>query len=811
MAFKLPRPSLFKVLIVFLCLVPIAYNMADYELTWKRKITANYFIGERDYYVIGLCIAPSILGHLLTIWGHYYRAEREFQHSIAKVTTPASVNQKISLWERHIWWGYTVKYWVMVLFTVLLNLVWFVYPMATGTANMITRFGYLSGISRMVGNAAGYTVVACCGMILFLVLRRSMLHAIGFTYSEILPLHRWLGAAIVMWSTIHTIGYVIFFANENRLKTDINFYDTGRATLNMMGVFAYGAVCILGLGAIPQIRRRFYLLFLASHRFMTAVFFVGMITHFPNPMLWYYLLPTIILFLVDRFVPKIMQTRTVMPEATCSYNADADIIRLTFTSPEPLKPYYPGDYISVQIPKIGTVYHPFTIASYWPEDPYSMTLFIRTFEDSRLSWTCNLARLCGKEDKRIRVKANIDGVFAGAAITTFMSLIKAIAAQIAASSEPLRMQLHLICTFRTRSELHAYGSFLHQITRDPRFTSWLHVEIYVSRPDKRETLMGAHAHVVKNDIQVPGKSNRKEKKKRFLSLKNTGSKLKRALSGRTIVASVNEENEKVSPTDSLSRAASVHTVVTLGDIAEEAEVSEKKPAAITVTTTAASASGSGSSSSSSDHLPHSPTSGLTYNDQPLPTFQAAHSASVATRWAKLDLTITAFILLIPFAAWCAARAVPWEGSDKWCPTTKLRGTIISAKCRWTYALIPGTIQIVVAAIAGYFAVWVARKLLMRRGRDEEKGMPFPEFEKEDERLSVEDGNWDEGDVVYSKGRLDVKKAIQGFVDAGVGSKDKGHGLVAIFGGGPDGFVNMVEKQSNAANWNVDFHRETWAP
>ncbi|KAG0371293.1 hypothetical protein BGX24_001754, partial [Mortierella sp. AD032] len=102
-----------------------------------------------------------------------------------------------------------------------------------------------------------------------------------------------------------------------------------------------------------------------------------------------------------------------------------------------------------------------------------MTLYIRTFEDSRLSWTCNLAKLCGNEDKRIRVKANVDGVFgdrrheylnsetmiifvAGAAITTFMSLIKAIAAQIAASDEPLRMQLHLICTFRTRSELHAY-------------------------------------------------------------------------------------------------------------------------------------------------------------------------------------------------------------------------------------------------------------------------------------------------------------------------------------------------------------------
>jgi hypothetical protein len=130
-----------------------------------------------------------------------------------------------------------------------------------------------------------------------------------------------------------------------------------------------------------------------------------------------------------------------------------------------------------------------------------------------------------------------------------MALIKAIAAQIASSSEPLRMQFHLVCTFRTRSELHAYGSFLHQITRDPRFTSWLYVEIYVSRPDKPKTLMGAHAHVIKNDILGPGQSVTKTKKKRFLSLKSAGFKVKSALSGRTVVmsssaASAAEADEK---------------------------------------------------------------------------------------------------------------------------------------------------------------------------------------------------------------------------------------------------------------------------
>ena len=102
-----------------------------------------------------------------------------------------------------------------------------------------------------VGNSSGYVVVACTGVILFLVLRRSMLHAIGFTYAEIIPMHRWLGAAIVGWSTIHAIGYITYLGNEGKLQSDINFYDTGRGTLNMMGVFAYVSARLLCSLSLP--------------------------------------------------------------------------------------------------------------------------------------------------------------------------------------------------------------------------------------------------------------------------------------------------------------------------------------------------------------------------------------------------------------------------------------------------------------------------------------------------------------------------------------------------------------------------------
>ncbi|KAF9352168.1 hypothetical protein BGX26_009977 [Mortierella sp. AD094] len=867
----------FRALILFCLIVIWGWNLADGYVTWILTREWIFYLNNRDYFTAAFLLLPSALGHLATIWGHYFRSEREFQHSIAKVTTPVSVKQKISLWEHHIMYGYTVKYWILVSFIVLANIAWILSATVPYGKEFAEDYGVVGTIGLLVGGTGGYAAIASCGLILFLVLRRSMLHALGFTYAEILPLHRWLGVAIVVWSVLHTIGYVMYYAWDGSLGEAFNFYDTGRATMNLMGIIALAALLVLAVFSIPQVRRRFYTLFMSLHRIMTVIFFVGTVVHYPYYMLWYYLLPSIVLFFVDRFVPKIIQTRTVHPVVSCSLNADADIIKMTITSPEPMKPYYPGDYILVQVPELGTLYHPFTIASYWPEDPKSITLFIRTYNDNKRSWTGAMARLCGTEDKRVRIRANIDGVFgdrrhdylksevlivfvAGAAVTTFMALIKAIAAQIASSSEPLRVQFHLICTFRTRSELHAYGSFLHQITRDPRFTSWLHVEIYVSRPDKPKTLMGAHAHVVKNDIQVPGQSVKPEKKKRFQSLRRTGTKLRRALSGRTIVGSPTFSDEKTRSTNHSEKDAPISPcVVTFSEagnhirgesadtVALEGEVeknsrssssSENPTACVTPTTTPSSPISArfgesihreievvtlDNNNNSADLKAKLATREMTYDSKRLPTFHDAQSTAIATRFAKLDLTATTILIAIPLAFWFGLRAVKWEGPEHYCDVMEEMTATQDKICYGFYSVGPPAGHTFLLAVIGYFAMWLSRRTLLRSlkacnpkdiesGKHlENKNLPYPEFDIEDENLSVEDGNWDEGDVVYSTGRMNIKIVVDRFMNEGVGPVGGDRALVTVFGGGPEAFVDHVERQIKKSKWAVDFHRETWAP
>lgn len=121
-------------------LILSAFWIGDYEILWMTRVQEVYWVGKRDYYFWGLCIAPSIVSHSVTIWGHYYRADSIFQKSVSRTSWPASLPlqernttrlNQVSIWERKDrWYGYTVKYWVLVFIASGVNLVWFIQPLA---------------------------------------------------------------------------------------------------------------------------------------------------------------------------------------------------------------------------------------------------------------------------------------------------------------------------------------------------------------------------------------------------------------------------------------------------------------------------------------------------------------------------------------------------------------------------------------------------------------------------------------------------------------------------------------------------------
>ncbi|KAG9061580.1 ferric/cupric-chelate reductase [Linnemannia hyalina] len=710
----------------------VIFLFLDFRITWlvRGRLADLYYFNRRDLVFISLFATPAILSHLITIWGHYYRADDLFQESIRLVSTSSVKERKR------------------------------ISPVVVYMPNGIKFLGKYAAFMAYVAFGSGYAAMGSCGLLLLLVLRRSMLQALGFTYADILPLHRWMGVAFIVWSTIHTICYILYYVHFNAFWRNFNFDGTTRGPQNLIALVAYAALLGLGITAIPQVRRSCYLLFITLHRVFTVITFVGTLMHFPYYMIWYYVLPSVCLYLADRFVPKFIQSCAISPEAICSFDKEADILTIVLVSKdrlEPLKPYYPGDYVNIEFPEISMIYHPFTIASYWAEDPYSMTIYVRTFQETKTSWTGALATLCedATTEEPMVLKARVDGVFgdrthdylsngvmvifsAGAAITTFMSLLKAMAAQIEASQATMNnaatIEVHLICTFRYESELYAYGDFMHRITHDPRFTSWLHTQIYVSRPDKMAPPPLCESGLCTSEF-VCGRVDEPEQEEEEGERKSRGSEAAPLLGG-----SKENKSKYGSVASKLSNARRVNieeqgeedccmgcgAECSGGGSGSGSTSSSASSLAATISVSPPSNSRSDSASTLTTNDVHTKTlltgasasaaaafaSGC-YRYKTLPTFPAANSAAIATVHAKKDLFLTTMILVLPMLAYLWGRAIPWEGTYKgeyrWCRTTKDEDQHMTNRCMWSYAILPGVVHVLAASCIGYLALFVARR------------------------------------------------------------------------------------------------------
>jgi len=228
-------------LVIGACLAVFSgWMFADYFVLWKIRVQPFFSWNAMDFYWSIVCLLPILLGHFITIWGNYFRATSQFQRSISMVTTPTHEKQRISFWERHdSYFGFTYRFWCLAGTIITMNVYWFVMTTILSREAYTTTYGEKKGILRAISYGGSLAVLLDTSIILFLVLRRSMLHALGFTYSEIIPLHRWLGVAMLFWATVHAWFYSAFLIMEGRFISDIAFTDKTRGTRNIPGLFAW--------------------------------------------------------------------------------------------------------------------------------------------------------------------------------------------------------------------------------------------------------------------------------------------------------------------------------------------------------------------------------------------------------------------------------------------------------------------------------------------------------------------------------------------------------------------------------------------
>ncbi|KAF9405712.1 hypothetical protein BGZ94_003404 [Podila epigama] len=364
-----------------------------------------------------------------------------------------------------------------------------------------------------------------------------------------------------------------------------------------------------------------------------------------------------------------------------------------------------------------------------------------------------------------------------------MPLLKSIAAQIE-STGSRSIRVHLICTFRYESELYSYGDFMHRITHDTRFTSWLRTDIHITRSNPTTI------------VSPPPPSG-------------DGNPDTKQLSGSSSSSSSSSDN---------SETTSIATAKLLPITSNTSPENS--------TTTKDTAIGNDVDR---------------YVNKPLPTFIEANSASASTLHARRDMFLTSFILIVPAIIFIGARFVPWEGSWngewRWCRTTRIYDQNMTNKCMWNYTMTPGVVHIAAASFFGYFGLWYARR--RNRGpvatstddddatetasvskdnvKDEGVVMAPLDIEQQSEHMQAvleSQVQVMDGSIVYKSGRLNIEQSIQELVDAQVGmvqNKKTPEKLTAVFVGGPDSFLDSVQDLSKRAPWTVNFHRETWSP
>ncbi|KAF8925279.1 hypothetical protein BGZ58_000951, partial [Dissophora ornata] len=87
---------------ILLCLgVFSGWLFADYFMIWAVKISSHYVFDQIDFYWSIVCLVPILLGHFITVWGNYFRAQSQFQRSIEMVTTSTNKKQRAAFWDRH--------------------------------------------------------------------------------------------------------------------------------------------------------------------------------------------------------------------------------------------------------------------------------------------------------------------------------------------------------------------------------------------------------------------------------------------------------------------------------------------------------------------------------------------------------------------------------------------------------------------------------------------------------------------------------------------------------------------------------------
>ncbi|KAJ3111423.1 hypothetical protein HDU96_005702 [Phlyctochytrium bullatum] len=459
----------------------------------------------------GLAVLASIL-LLDTYAGHARDVDKALMKPTPQSSKPAALlpserSSVLGAWVWQVRWRFAMGTKVLglcslgelLMAAVLVgcNLIWWLIPVVN-TFSPGKRVATPASVTRSVAVWAGWAGMWDGGVAIFFAVRenplfKSTLGSDPGQYHRTIRFHVFLGYACLFLISLHSIYFLVIYAQANSLALNMLPWNSNKGYLNFAGLIGWSALVLMAATSVFWVRRKSYRLFYWTHQFFILFVFFGLV-HYDAGM--YIFCGPLLFFVYDRLAPHLRFPRRTRARL---HAVNDTTVRVDVELPESFivaAKYAPGDWANLRFPgvKPSMQWHPFSIASYHPETPDRVVFYVRT----RGGWTLDLLRLAreqpaGAPGSGTSVPVLVDGPFGsrhtgyldrrhflvvagGTGLAALLPFAKHYAAANAGRND---RSLHIVWVARTLSDVLVQGQFVRDLPSLVGETGT--VQIYLTR------------------------------------------------------------------------------------------------------------------------------------------------------------------------------------------------------------------------------------------------------------------------------------------------------------------------------------------
>ncbi|OMP08092.1 FAD-binding 8 [Corchorus olitorius] len=359
-----------------------------------------------------------------------------------------------------------------------------------------------------------------CLVFLFLPISRGslLLRLIDIPFEHATRYHVWLGHLTMTIFTLHGLFYVIAWASQGTLLTELlQWKSTGIA--NLAGVITLSAGLFMWVTALHPVRKNYFELFFYTHQ-LYVIFVVFLAMHV-GEFAFAIAAGGIFIFMLDRFLRFCQSRRTVdVLSAKC---LPCGTVELVLSKPQNLR-YNALSFIFLQVRELSWLqWHPFSVSSSPLDGKYHLAVLIKVLGKWTSKLRDNILSMSETEPGKTKtITASVEGpyghespyhlmyenlilVAGGIGISPFLAILSDILHRVRDGKPCLPRKVLVVWAVKKSDELPLLST-IDMESICPLFSDKVNIEfnIFITRESQPSLEVGkVHAAALKNTSGCP--------------------------------------------------------------------------------------------------------------------------------------------------------------------------------------------------------------------------------------------------------------------------------------------------------------------